>query len=332
MSLPESVRDSLLEHSPLIEEKIISTLSLSKQEKLKSAMLYLINSGGKRLRATLPYLIGDLLNNPNKSHYDVGAAIEIIHNFTLIHDDIMDNDSMRRGRPSVHVAFDVPTAINAGDAMLAVAFELISSSEFIDSKYLPDLVKIIGSMVRRVSEGQQLDIDNENRRDITIEDYLYMIEGKTAVMFEACARSGAILSGATPEEVELLGKWGLNLGLCFQIVDDLIDVISDSNTSGKPIGSDLVQGKMTCMVIHAINSSQEELVNLEAILGKGSEVSDEQILMAISDLEKMGSIEYCKSLANKYYNISKECLMKFNESNGFEVLSDLTDYHINRIN
>jgi len=332
MSLPESVKKQLLEHSPIIEEKIITTLSMSKQDKLKSAMLHLIDSGGKRLRATLPYLIGELLGKPHKSHYDVGAAIEIIHNFTLIHDDIMDNDSIRRGRPSVHEAFDIPTAINAGDAMLAVAFELISSSEHIDIEKLPELVKIIGGMVRRVSEGQQLDIDNENRRDITIDDYLYMIKGKTAVMFEACARCGAILSGASSEEVELLGKWGLNLGLCFQIVDDLIDVISESSTSGKPIGSDLVQGKMTCMVIHAMNSSGFDLSGVEAILGKGSKVTKEQIETAISNLENTGSIEYCRALANKYYSISKECLIPFKDSNGYEVLSDLTDYHINRIN
>ena len=331
MSLPDSVVNSLLEHSPLIEERIISTLSMSKQEKLQSAMLYLLESGGKRLRASLPYLVGELLGNPLNSHYDVGAAIEIIHNFTLIHDDIMDNDSMRRGRPSVHKVFDVPTAINAGDAMLAVAFELISSSSDIEVEKLPELVKIIGGMVRNVSEGQQLDIDNENRRDISIDNYLHMIEGKTAVMFEACARCGAILSGASEEETELLGKWGLNLGLCFQIVDDLIAVISDSSTSGKPLGSDLIQGKMTCMVIHAMNSSGNDLRHIEAVLGQGSRVTQDQINLAISDLDKFGSITYCRDLANKYHKISKESLMHFNESAGYKVLSELTDYHINRI-
>ncbi|MAO69935.1 MAG: hypothetical protein CL983_02500 [Euryarchaeota archaeon] len=332
MSLPESVLSSLKEHSPIIEKIIIDTLSTSNQEKLQSAMLYLIESGGKRLRASLPYLVGDLLGESKHSHYEVGAAIEIIHNFTLIHDDIMDDDLVRRGRPSVHVAFDVPTAINAGDAMLATAFELISSSNTIDLEKLPVLVKIIGEMVRRVSEGQQLDIDNENRRNITIEDYLHMIEGKTAVMFEACAKIGGILSNASEEEILLLGKWGLNLGLCFQIVDDLIDVISDSSTSGKPIGSDLVQGKMTCMTIHAINSNSSKLENLNLVLGKGNEVSREMIDSAISDLNESGSIEFCMDLAKKFHRISKECLTKFNKNNAHKVLSDLTDYHISRIN
>ena len=295
-------------------------------------MLYLLESGGKRLRASLPFLIGELLNNAKKSHYDVGAAIEIIHNFTLIHDDIMDDDSVRRGRPSVHIEFDVPTAINAGDAMLAVAFELISSSNEIETEKLPDLVKIIGGMVRRVSEGQQLDIDNENRRDISIEDYLYMIEGKTAVMFESCAKCGAILSDASDEEVELLGKWGLNLGLCFQIVDDLIDVISESNVSGKPLGSDLVQGKMTCIVIHAMNKGDLNLNHVNKILGKGSDVNNEDIELAIKELEESGSIKFCLELAKKYHSISKECLESFKNNKGYQVLSELTDYHINRIN
>jgi len=131
LSLPESVLSSLKEHSPIIEDIIINTLSTTNQEKLQSAMLYLVESGGKRLRASLPYLVGELLGRSDHSHYEVGAAIEIIHNFTLIHDDIMDDDLVRRGRPSVHVAFDVPTAINAGDAMLATAFELISEKNIL---------------------------------------------------------------------------------------------------------------------------------------------------------------------------------------------------------
>ena len=154
---------------------------------------------------------------------------------------------------------------------------------------------------------------------------------KTGKLFEFCCVAPLIIK-KNKNNLNSFSRIGKDVGLLFQIVDDLIDVISDSNTSGKPIGSDLIQGKMTCMVIHAMNSADEELVNLEAILGKGSEVTNDQITMAISDLENIGSIEYCKTLANKYYNISKECLMKFNESNGFEVLSDLTDYHINRIN
>ena len=332
MSLPKSIVDVLDGHTKIIEEKIVSTLSLTRQEKLQSAMLYLIESGGKRLRACLPFLVGKMIGNTSNSHYDVGAAIEIIHNFTLIHDDIMDDDSMRRGRKSVHEAFNVPTAINAGDAMLAVAFELISSSEDIDVEILPEIVQIIGQMVRRVSEGQQLDIDNENRRNITIDDYLYMIEGKTAVMFEACAKSGAILSGASKEEVEQLGKWGLNLGLCFQIVDDLIDIISEENISGKPLGSDLMQGKMTCIVIHAMDNNDEKaLLNIENVLGKKDEVTDNQLGLAIESLKELGSIDYCRDLAHEYHQKSKKCLEGFKQNKAFKSLMDLTDYHINRI-
>lgn len=331
MSLPDSVTDALSKHSEQIEFRIIEALSKSNQNKLKSAMLYLLQSGGKRLRASLPFLVGELFTNAGESHYDIGAAIEIIHNFTLIHDDIMDDDAIRRGRPSVHVEFDVPTAINAGDAMLAVAFEVISSSKEIDSSDIPKLVNIIGGMVRRVSEGQQLDIDNENRSEIGIEDYLEMIEGKTAVMFETCAKCGAILSGASDHEIEQIGEWGLNLGLCFQIVDDLIDILSDSNLSGKPLGSDLVQGKMTCMVIHAMDNKNNELKYVNEVLGKGTHVNDEKIALAIKELENSGSIQFCIELATEYYNKSKQCLDNFSGNPGYDVLSDLTEYHIKRI-
>ena len=329
MSLPDSVVDSLLEHSPLIEERIISTLSMSKQEKLQSAMLYLLESGGKRLRASLPYLVGELLGNPLNSHYDVGAAIEIIHNFTLIHDDIMDNDSMRRGRPSVHKAFDVPTAINAGDAMLAVAFELISSSSDIEVEKLPELVKIIGGMVRNVSEGQQLDIDNENRRDISIDNYLHMIEGKTAVMFEACARCGAILSDASEEETELLGKWGLNLGLCFQLMDDFIDITGDTKTLGKPAGSDIIQGKRTLIAIHAMDSKMN-LINFQSIFGNGP-CEDYELQAAIKDLEESGSIEYARKKAMYHHSIAHQCLDNLENNPQVDVLRELTDFQLIRI-
>ena len=331
MSLPKEVTTALSKHSEKIEFKIIDALSKSKQDKLKSAMLYLLKSGGKRLRASLPFLVGELFSNAGESHYDLGAAIEIIHNFTLIHDDIMDDDAIRRGRPSVHMEYDIPTAINAGDAMLAVAFEVISSSKEIEVSNIPKLVNIIGSMVRRVSEGQQLDIDNENRRGILIDDYLEMIEGKTAVMFETCAKCGAILSGATDEEIDLIGEWGLNLGLCFQIVDDLIDLISDTELSGKPLGSDLVQGKMTCMVIHAMSNKENDLKYVNSILGRGTSVKEEEIISAINELENTGSIQYCIDLAKEYYNKSKKSLDYFCDNPGYDVLSELTEYHISRI-
>ena len=218
-------------HKDAVETRIIAALSKSENDILGSAMMHLIAGGGKRMRAILPWLVADAVGNSNDGLYDLGASIEIIHNFTLVHtDDIMDNDSVRRGRPAVHVEYDHPTAINAGDAMLAVAFEVLAESNHFDDKYFRELVRIIGSMVRRVSEGQQQDMSFEDRDFVEEDEYLHMISGKTAAMFTTCARTGALLSGASPEVVSIMTEWGENVGLCFQLMDDLIDATGDSET------------------------------------------------------------------------------------------------------
>ena len=243
---------SINEVKPFIEQRIVESLTASRHERLAAAMMHLILGGGKRMRATLPWLVGRAVGDTHSGLLDIGAAIETIHNFTLVHDDIMDDDEIRRGRNAVHIEYDMPTAINAGDAMLAIAFERLVMSANIELHDIPSLVNRIAWMVRRVSEGQQLDIEFETRDRVTEDEYIEMIEGKTAVMFQICAELGARVAGADDEVIECLAEWGRSVGLCFQLMDDLIDVLSDSATLGKPTGSDVAQGKQTLMVIHAL--------------------------------------------------------------------------------
>ena len=245
---------SIMEVKPLVEQRISDSLCASKHSRLSSAMMHLIEGGGKRLRATLPWLVGKAVGDSHSGLLDVGAAIEIVHNFTLVHDDIMDDDDTRRGLNAVHIEYGLPTAINAGDAMLAIAFERLVGAKGLEHKDVGPMVNRLAWMVRRVSEGQQLDIEFEDRIAVSEEDYFEMIEGKTAVMFLTCAEVGARMSGADDETIQCMADWGLAVGLCFQLMDDLIDVLSDSDTLGKPAGSDLAQGKRTLMVIHALSS------------------------------------------------------------------------------
>ena len=230
---------SIMEVKPLIEHRIETSLKASRHERLGNAMMHLIEGGGKRMRATLPWLIAKAVGDSHAGLLDIGAAIETVHNFTLVHDDIMDDDEVRRGRNAVHIEYGLPTAINAGDAMLAIAFERLVQAENLDHEDIPALVNRVAWMVRRVSEGQQLDIEFEDRLNVSEDDYLEMIEGKTAVMFWICAEIGASISGADDETVQLMAEWGKALGLCFQLMDDVIDVLSDSATLGKPAGSDI---------------------------------------------------------------------------------------------
>ena len=323
---------SVLEVKPLVEQRIMNSLMSSRHERLAAAMTHLIHGGGKRLRATLPWLVGKAVGDSHSGMLDVGAAIETVHNFTLVHDDIMDDDDIRRGRNAVHIEFDLPTAINAGDAMLAIAFERLVQAEGLEASDVAALVNRIAWMVRRVSEGQQMDIEFEDELAVSEEDYIEMIEGKTAVMFLTCAEIGARMAGADQETIECMADWGLAVGLCFQLMDDLIDVLSDSEVLGKPAGSDVAQGKRTLMVIHALaQPDSDNKTTLLAALGKGEEASDEAIAAALEALGNSGSIDYAKQRAVEYHAKAHACLDRIPQGPSLRALRELTDFQLKRI-
>ena len=325
----QNLMDALSGHRDRVESEILQSLGKMKQKNLHGAMTHLFKGGGKRLRAILPRLVAEALDGANEGHYTLGASIEIIHNFTLIHDDIIDQDPIRRGLDAVHVEYDDATAINAGDAMLAVGFEILAESENIPRDQLGQLITSIGKMVRKVAEGQQEDIEFETRSEVSEEDYIAMISGKTSAMFETCARTGAILSGVDDEIVGNMAEWGLNVGICFQLMDDLIDLTGDTETLGKPAGSDIVQGKMTLIAIHA-KQSQMDLPNFEKVFGSG-ECSDQSLAMAVAELENSGSIEYARKTAMHHHSLAHKCLDVLEDSEAVEVLRELTDFQLIRI-
>ena len=326
----QNLLDAMGLHREHVEKVIMRSLSKMKQERLHGAMTHLFSGGGKRLRATLPRLVGEAVGEAHEGHYTLGASIEIIHNFTLVHDDLMDQDPIRRGLEAVHVAYDDSTAINAGDAMLAVAFEILAESPDIDSNKLALLVRAIGEMVRNVADGQQEDISFESRDKVSEDEYIAMITGKTSVMFETCAGTGSILAGASPEIVENMEKWGLNLGLCFQLMDDLIDITGDTKTLGKPAGSDIVQGKKTLIAIHALQC-EDEMPAFTKAYGSGN-CSDDDLLNAVKELHDSGSIQYAKDRAMHHHALAHECLDMIPDSPAVSVLRELTDFQLIRIN
>ena len=323
---------SIMEVKPLVERRISDSLCASKHSRLSNAMMHLIEGGGKRLRATLPWLVGKAVGDSHSGLLDVGAAIEIVHNFTLVHDDIMDDDDTRRGLNAVHIEYGLPTAINAGDAMLAIAFERLVGAKGLAHRDVGAMVNRLAWMVRRVSEGQQLDIEFEDRIAVSESDYFEMIEGKTAVMFLTCAEVGARMSGADAETIQCMADWGLAVGLCFQLMDDLIDVLSDSDTLGKPAGSDLAQGKRTLMVIHALSQPDSpELNNLKAVLGKGESATQAEIDLGLAALKSIGSVDYARMKAEEYHKKAHSCLDRLRDSPALLALRELTDYQLNRI-
>ena len=214
--------------------------------------------------------------------------------------------------------------------MLAVAFEILAESTNIDSDKLAFLVRSIGEMVRNVADGQQEDISFESRDKVSEEEYIAMITGKTSVMFETCAGTGAMLAGASEDVVRNMESWGLNLGLCFQLMDDLIDITGDTKTLGKPAGSDIVQGKKTLIAIHALQCG-DDMPYFHRAYGSG-ECSDEELLNAVQELHESGSIRYAKDRAMHHHSLAHQCLDKLPDSPAVSVLRELTDFQLIRIN
>jgi geranylgeranyl diphosphate synthase type I len=256
--------------------------------------------------------------------------MELIHTFSLIHDDIMDKDEMRRGKPSVHTLWGEPMAILAGDTLFSKAFETVLETDTtnVDQKRVVEALKTVVDSCIKICEGQALDISFEGKLDVKEDEYMTMIYKKTAALIAAATKAGAIIGGGTDEQVEALSEYGRLIGLAFQIQDDYLDVVSDEEDIGKPVGSDILEGKMTLMVVHALaNASKEDKKRLISIL----EANDENLIDdAISIFNKYGSIEYTRNIALDNVKTAKELLNVLDDSEAKKSLELVADFVLER--
>ncbi|MCY0859067.1 MAG: geranylgeranyl diphosphate synthase [Sulfolobaceae archaeon] len=282
---------------------------------LYEASKHLIRTGGKRLRPTILVASLDLVGGERKRGYYGGAAVEVLHTFTLIHDDIMDQDSFRRGVPTVHVKYGVPMAILAGDLLHAEAFRLLNmAARGLDSERMYKIFDMFSNAIVMISEGQAMDMSFENRWDITVQEYLEMIEKKTAYLFAASAGLGALIGNANEEEVNNLFNYGINLGISFQIVDDILGLTADEKTLGKPVFSDIREGKKTILVLKALDEApEEEKKIIKENLGNRNLSREE--LSQTADIIKKYSLDYSYKLAEDYMNKALDYLNKINVRN-----------------
>ncbi|MEW5760798.1 MAG: polyprenyl synthetase family protein [Candidatus Thermoplasmatota archaeon] len=323
------IKAFLNERKKIVYRELYKALNIGEQMKLKEAMRHLPLAGGKRLRAILPMLVADAISGESKKAIPFGIAMEIIHNFTLIHDDIMDKDIFRRGVPTVHTKFDEPTAINAGDALFARAFEVLCKLKVSDN-ILRIIIGDVAKMVREIGEGQQWDLDFEKRSDVSINEYLRMIEKKTALMFQICCKGGAIISGGSKKQINSMAKYGKYLGICFQIWDDYLALTSDFKKFGKELGNDIRRGKRTLMVIYSWEKCKEKEKNfLNSILGKENASIDE-INAVIELMRNVGAIDFAKNFAESYAEKAKKFLYSLEESKHREALFELVNYMLRR--
>jgi len=218
---------------------------------------YIMSLGGKRLRPLLA-LIAYQMFRPDELNQamPIAYAVEVFHNFTLVHDDIMDDAPLRRGKPTVHTKWDSNTAILSGDVMLIAAYE--SLMQFKGEEQLSRLIRVFNRVAREVCEGQQMDMNFEVRDDVTIAEYLRMIELKTAVLLGGSLEMGAIGAGAKEQDITNLSEFGRNIGIAFQLQDDILDTFGDPDKFGKKIGGDIVQNKKTFLILKAIQQATPE--------------------------------------------------------------------------
>ena len=231
----------------------IAGLDWSKEPQgLYAPIAYALSSGGKRLRMQLVLAGCRLVGGNEQAALPFAEAIEVFHNFTLLHDDVMDKADVRRGKPTVHIKWNDNTAILSGDQMLIEAYRLL---EGVPTQHLPELLSLFTRTATEVCEGQQYDVDFEQREDVQIADYIEMIRLKTSVLLAAALKGGAIIGDATPEQQQALYNYGIHLGLAFQIQDDLLDCFGDPATFGKAIGGDISCNKKTYLLLSALKNA-----------------------------------------------------------------------------
>jgi geranylgeranyl diphosphate synthase type I len=322
----------LLEYAKHIAERVNKDISgglKGDPKKLYDASYHLIRAGGKRLRPLALVLSGRMYGLSEDIGVMAGSAVEILHNFTLIHDDIMDKDSMRRGVPTVHTLYGVDMAILAGDLLFAKSFEALSRVEgYVHPQSLINAYKELAWAAVTVAEGQALDMSFEERIDVTIDDYITMVFKKTAALFKSSLVMGAYLAGASDEEIEKLTEFGTDIGIAFQIRDDILGLVGDEKVLGKPVYSDLREGKKTILVIYALQKLEEkERDYILSRLGK-RDLPKEELEKVAEMIKSTGAVEYADELSEKYIKDGLEALDSTNPVDGKarELLQKLAIY------
>jgi geranylgeranyl diphosphate synthase type I len=290
---------------------------------LGKASAHLLLAGGKRLRPALLLLSADAVRKGSSIDVMPAAlALELTHSFTLIHDDIMDADAVRRGVPTVHTRWDEPTAILAGDVLFASAFEFIALADTPDNAKVR-AVSMLARTCVEICEGQHMDISFESRDDVLEGEYLKMVERKTGVLYAAAAGIGAILAGGNPAHVEALYNYGRGIGMAFQIQDDIIDLVAPADVSGKDRASDLREGKKTLISIKALEKGFD-------LSEYRRELSDAEIDAVIGKLEDLGVIGEVRDTARELISTGKKRISILPESEEKQLLMDIADHFLAR--
>jgi len=318
-----------IENNAKIVNKYLNSKLKGNPKKLYDAAGHLIVNGGKRLRPYMVIRSCQILGGKSSTAMIAASAVEMVHNFTLVHDDIMDNDEMRHGVPTVHKKFGMPIAILAGDVLFSKAFQIISESK-LSPNANTHLISRLAKACVDVCEGQLLDIKMADEKRIPTErEYITMIGKKTAALFDVSCAMGAICATNKPKDISNLSGFGRNLGIAFQITDDLIGVMGDPKVTKKPVGNDLREGKKSLPILMAIKlaKNNEKKIILKAF--GNSKISKKDLNKAVEVIRSLGIEEKVRNQALKYAEKSEKSLIKYKGTAKIE-LTALLDFVVRR--
>ena len=259
---------------------------------------YTLAAGGKRVRPQLAMIACELFDGKAEEIAPAAMALEVFHNFTLLHDDVMDHALVRRGRPTVHIKWNENTAILSGDQMLIEAYKLLSG---VPADKLPTILQLFNKMATEICEGQQYDVDFENQESVALDDYLKMIRLKTAVLLATALKMGSYIAGANAEQQEMLYEFGINIGLAFQIQDDILDVWGNPETFGKAVGGDISCNKKTFVALTAMQLADTDTrTALEQWFAQTLTDNTEKIAAVKALYEQVGTRTLCEETVEQY--------------------------------
>ncbi len=303
----------MTEYIKIFEDYLKKELKYIKPENLYNPVKYLLESGGKRLRPIIALNVSELLGGKIFDTLPAAAALEIFHNFTLAHDDIMDNSMLRRGKKTINSKWDNNTGILSGDVMLIISYEVLN--QYQDSKYI-HLSKKLTEISRLVCEGQQADMDFASKNDITENEYFEMIKNKTAVLIGCSFMFGAIVAEANDLNTNLLYEIGLNLGIAFQLEDDLLDCFGDQEKFGKKIGGDIIEKKKTLLYLFTnSNLEPKKKLEFENIFNSNEIAESEKINSIKLFYETSGALKYVKNKVKVYFDKADQLINKLELDN-----------------
>ncbi len=313
------VKDDLLEIEVALEQNLNPHLDLVSQ--IAGHILF---SGGKRLRPLLMVLSARLCGYDGNYEKTFSTIFEYLHAATLLHDDLVDEATLRRGKPAAHSIWGDAIAVLVGDFLLARSLSIAAETN------RPDVIKVVAEITENMSQGEIHQLMKKGCIDLTEKEYMEIIRRKTAVLFQGTCRVGALISGVSKEKEDALAGYGFNLGIAFQMVDDLLDYSQDTTAIGKKVGADLKEGKLTLPVIYSLKSADaKDRIQMEKII-KNKDFSAEDFETLIAIMKKYGGQTYTEKVAQKYVKNAKNALETFKHSTTKEILLTIADYTLAR--